>query len=283
LALEGRVKEKPHLPWEPEGKLVTLETPEQIGMERRIASLGERIAAVTLDSLLLFGISVVLILGTFIVAMAILGVGFERATDAALGAAHYWVAVLTLANFLLWTFYYTYCEVRMEGRTYGKKAVGIRTIVATGQGVTLSASLIRNLARGVDHIPFFVIVPMLDPLNRRIGDLLAGTLVVHAPTVARRPPPIAARRIIEPSQRKFFFSAQVEAMLVPDDLNLLEHFFRRLPSIPNRVQRNLFLASFARRYQERLGMDAERVKTYPREFLQELYHHLREKFDKPLL
>ncbi|MFO1250692.1 MAG: RDD family protein [Inhella sp.] len=78
-------------------------------------------------------------------------------------------------------------ELSRWGATPGKRALGLRVVMDTGLPVTPAASFTRNLLRVADFLPLayaFGIVSML--LNReckRLGDLAAGTLVVHTEAV----------------------------------------------------------------------------------------------------
>ncbi len=111
-------------------------------------------------------------------------------------------------------FYPVAFEVLWNGRTPGKAALGLRVVHADGTPIRLPASLLRNLLLAVDFLPgayFFGIVSMLvDGSSRRLGDLAAGTLVIHDPETREhgrlhleavpRPPPIpldaAAQRAV---------------------------------------------------------------------------------------
>ena len=166
---------QPQFPWKKDGHVVTVETPEQIRMEMRVAPFGTRIIGALLDNLILLVIVVVLWLGliliTFTLIMPLLGDDpsgtptFQRFLDA---IRYTWAAFLA-AIFIVQTFYFVYLELRYEGQTYGKRILKIRTVMATGQGLTIGGSLIRNLARNVDYFPLLWIVPGLDPSRRRIG------------------------------------------------------------------------------------------------------------------
>lgn len=89
-------------------------------------------------------------------------------------------------------------ELSRAGATPGKRALGLRVVMDTGLPVTPAASITRNLLRVADFLPLaygFGIVAML--LNRdckRLGDLAAGTLVIHANAVVLHdaPPPAAS-------------------------------------------------------------------------------------------
>lgn len=81
-------------------------------------------------------------------------------------------------------FYPVAFEVLWRGRTPGKASLGLRVVHRDGTPVRWPSSLLRNLLVAADFLPVaygFGIVSMLcDRSFRRLGDLAAGTLVVHA-------------------------------------------------------------------------------------------------------
>jgi uncharacterized RDD family membrane protein YckC len=92
------------------------------------------------------------------------------------------MALILIGFFLIEWFYPVVFEIR-SGATPGKRAMGIQVIQDNGTPVTPSASVIRNLLRSADFLPFFYATGLLTMLiNRefkRLGDLAAGTLVVY--------------------------------------------------------------------------------------------------------
>jgi len=95
--------------------------------------------------------------------------------------------VLYLAGaFLIDWAYFAGTEIVMNGRTPGKRIVGLRVVTREGGSASTGALLTRNLLRVVDVI---VGVPLMaiDPLSRRLGDRLAGTIVVHDRPAAAEP------------------------------------------------------------------------------------------------
>jgi hypothetical protein len=68
----------------------------------------------------------------------------------------------------------------MNGQTLGKRLVGLRSVALRGGRATPLALLLRNLLRSIDLL-FGMWFLVFDPRGRRIGDRLAGTLVVHEP------------------------------------------------------------------------------------------------------
>jgi uncharacterized RDD family membrane protein YckC len=86
-------------------------------------------------------------------------------------------------TFVVFWFYPVLFEVLGHGRTPGKRALGLRVIAANGAPVGWLAAFIRNLMRTVDMLPFGyatgLVASLADPWGRRLGDMIAGTLVVH--------------------------------------------------------------------------------------------------------
>ena len=98
---------------------------------------------------------------------------------------------LVLMFSLMWG-YPVLFEVLWNGQTPGKRALGLRVISADGAPVGWVASFARTLLRTVDFLPFFYGIGLAscyaDPWNRRLGDLVARTLVIHDPRpVSHRP------------------------------------------------------------------------------------------------
>lgn len=86
-------------------------------------------------------------------------------------------------------FYPVFFEVR-NGQTPGKKAMGIHVINDNGTPVNWSASILRNLLRSVDFLPLMYCVGLISMLLnrefRRLGDLVAGTLVTYKEQTEQR-------------------------------------------------------------------------------------------------
>jgi uncharacterized RDD family membrane protein YckC len=110
------------------------------------------------------------------------------------------------AVFLLWMFgllwgYFLLFEWLWQGQTPGKRLLGIRVVQWSGTGINFYQAAVRNVLRVVDGLP--LLPPLSLPAcglvgfaaaacnreNRRLGDLAAGTLVVH---VERRQKPVRA-------------------------------------------------------------------------------------------
>lgn len=93
------------------------------------------------------------------------------------------MALLLLLWFLINWWYPVLFEVLSRGSTPGKKAAGLRVINQDGTPVNWGPSVVRNLLRQVDFLPFLYATGLVSMFcNRRfqrLGDLAAGTLVVY--------------------------------------------------------------------------------------------------------
>jgi uncharacterized membrane protein SpoIIM required for sporulation/uncharacterized RDD family membrane protein YckC len=161
-----------------------VETPEQVVLDLEIAGVGSRALAAIIDMLILIGS----LLGVMVV-LAILG-GYGL-TVGRLGGA-----ILLLGGFVVWTGYFIFFEGLRQGQTPGKRAVGIRVVMDTGYPVTLSAAAARNLLRTADFLPppylIGALLVALHPRAKRLGDMVAGTIVVRdRPTESAAPRPRA--------------------------------------------------------------------------------------------
>ena len=82
-------------------------------------------------------------------------------------------------------------EAYWDGATPGKKALGLRVIGEDGAPIGWNAALSRNLLRFADFLPLFyfggLLAMVCNPRFQRLGDMVAGTLVVHVdPALSRR-------------------------------------------------------------------------------------------------
>jgi len=100
------------------------------------------------------------------------------------------VAFFLILLFALEWLYPVIFELLPSGATPGKRSFGLKVVMDNGLPVTAAASLTRNLLRSADFLPFlygFAIVSILLRRDcKRLGDLAAGTIVVHEPRPVSR-------------------------------------------------------------------------------------------------
>ena len=93
--------------------------------------------------------------------------------------------------FAVFWLYPIVCEGLFDGQTPGKRALDLRVVSSDGAPVGWLAACVRNLMRTVDMLPFGyacgLVSGLVDPWGRRLGDLVAGTMVVHVPKTRRLP------------------------------------------------------------------------------------------------
>lgn len=93
--------------------------------------------------------------------------------------------------FLLNWWYMVLFEVLNQGRSPGKQVMGLRVVHDDGTPIGWSASLVRNLLRFVDLLPFAYALGVLSclahPTFKRLGDIAAGSLVVYRDEKPQRP------------------------------------------------------------------------------------------------
>jgi len=139
---------------------------DNVALNLPIAGIGSRVLAGSIDYLLQGAIQLVwaLIVGGSMLYLR--------------GRGAWAVGIYLLGFFLIDWGYFSASEIFFSQRTPGKRAVHLRVVTREGGTPSVGSLLIRNLVRLADLV---VGVPLiaLDPLGRRLGDRLAGTLVVH--------------------------------------------------------------------------------------------------------
>ncbi|MBJ2284969.1 RDD family protein [Pseudomonas haemolytica] len=159
-----------------------IETPEGIDLPLRPAGLPPRALAFAFD----LGVRGI-IMGILLVPLALLG--------------NIGVGLGSLLLFLVSWWYMVLFEVLNQGCSPGKQVMGLRVVQDDGTPIGWSASLIRNLLRFVDMLPFGYFLGAISCLQhphfKRLGDLAAGTLVIYRelPLVRPRIPQAAALRL----------------------------------------------------------------------------------------
>lgn len=189
-------------------------TPEGISLPFVVGTVGDRITAFMIDFFVILLASI----------LATLATGFIMA----LGAEEAGVSLAILIGFLLWNFYFVFCEVQWGGMTVGKRKVGLRVISRDGGPLTAEAIFARNLMRNLElYLPLgavvaptalfpgapgwgalfaiawilvFAFMPLFNKDRLRCGDLVAGTMVVRAPKTVLLPDlaerPVQAARVL---------------------------------------------------------------------------------------
>jgi uncharacterized RDD family membrane protein YckC len=204
---------------EPHPDQHTIETPEQMSLDLPMAGIGSRFLAVAVDTLIQIGVGLV----------ALIVLGFLGAFGALPGiqqSSVWLVAALLFVVFLLMYGYFAIFEIIWNGQTPGKRIAGIRVVKDSGRPLTAAETIGRNLLRIVDQLPGFyaigMLVALLNAQNKRIGDFIAGSIVVREASLSELKPvwqtPDAAARSAAPLGG---------AKLSLEDLGLIDTFLNR--------------------------------------------------------
>lgn len=200
-----------------------IETPEHIRFRYQLAGPGRRIMAYGID-LLVRGATVLIVVLILQMSSLFIFDGFSTG------------AILLLVFAIEWG-YYVLFESLWSGRTPGKRSMHLRVVKEGGYPTGFLDIALRNLLRAADFLPSFYAIGLtimgLDPRFRRLGDMIAGTVVIvedharlaHALVI--EPPPSADELAGIPARPD----------LGAEDLEALDLFLRRVGTLnPAREQ-----------------------------------------------
>jgi uncharacterized RDD family membrane protein YckC len=253
--------------------------PEGVPVSLGLAGGGSRFGAQTLDILLTFG-------GLYLALLLLLWIDvidFELL-----------VAMFFLAAFFLRIPYYIFSELVWNGRTLGKRIVGIRVISADGTRLTPHQIVARNLMKEVEvFMPMTTLlagefangwvglgitvwmlcvlaVPLLNRRRQRLGDMIAGTIVVEQPRAALLPD-LAAQRGVRGNG--FVFDADQLNVYGRFELQTLEKILRERSATYEAAQR---LTEVVQAIRDRIRFEQPVAKHEDWDFLNDFYRQQRE-------
>jgi uncharacterized RDD family membrane protein YckC len=223
---------------------LTIDTPEQIALELPVAGIGSRFLAVTVDTVL----QVALYLATIVALAFGLPVASTFGIVGLIGPA---LAILFL--FCVYWGYFAFFEIVWSGQTPGKRVARIRVIKDSGRPINAFEAIGRNVLRAVDFLPALYglgfLVMMLNRYSRRVGDYVAGTVVVYDTWSETHPlnwEAVSGRTAPAPAI----------AALTAEELGLIETYLvRRFDLVP--AVRDQMADQIARRVTNRTGVERE--------------------------
>jgi uncharacterized RDD family membrane protein YckC len=289
-------------------------TPEGVALPFVVAAAGDRVSAFLLDLL-------VIVSGTVLVWIL-------AGLVSTIGMGELGVTFAILVGFLLWNFYFVYSEVRRGGTTFGKRRMGLRVIARGGGPLTAEAVFARNLMRNLElwlpaaallsggggilpeapgwgrllafvWLLVFALMPLFNRDRLRCGDLVAGTLVVKAPTAVLlddladrgpdrgdRPPrpergrPAVVVKPAAPADAEFPFTREQLDIYGVHELQVLEDLLRRddQGTLDGRI-----LDEVAEKIKLKIAWPRERWQVPPRRFLDAFYRAQRGLLEQKLL
>jgi uncharacterized RDD family membrane protein YckC len=221
---------------------LTIDTPEQTALEYPIAGLGSRFLAVLADT------AIQVVLALFVVILGAL-IGAGLATFGGLGPQ--WVfAIIVILLFLLNSSYFALFEIFWNGQTPGKRWAQVRVIKDNGRPIGAYEAIVRNAVRLIDWLPTFYAVGLLSIFlsrqSKRLGDFVAGTVVVHEKTLEGVRP---------------YLETKIDESLPPidtsqvtlEEVQLIETFLNRRDSLQPAL-RTLMALQITNRLAEKMGV-----------------------------
>lgn len=256
------------------GRVLTIVPPEGVPFDLRIASLFARAGAQIIDIIITVLASVLLL-----VAVGLIGsVDFSTAQ-----------AIASLIFLFIGTPYYILAELLANGRTPGKRLLGIRAVSVAGGGLSVHQIVVRNLLKEIEiftpvlilfsatsenlFIPLIALLwlivviafPAVTAKSQRIGDLIAGTAVIAAPSAALLPDLASAPAT--PSGERFVFTPAQMDLYGAYELQVLEKLLR---GERNEISRPR-LSDAAMRIRRKIGYEEAVAPHEEEEFLQAFY------------
>ncbi len=216
---------------------VFIATPDNVTLEFELAGLGSRFCAYLID-----GILIILLIAAVFVAMVFMPYGINL-LGAMFRGGSAWLASWNFALLLFFIFlitwgYYVLFEGLRRGSTPGKRQMGIRVVRDDGLPIGFREAALRNLVRAADMLPppaslLGGLVMSFDANGRRLGDMLAGTLVVvekFAPAPDSAAAAAWAARVEQGRSRQALTLPQ--GVVSAQQIELIERFMVRRYSLP---------------------------------------------------
>lgn len=212
---------------------IRITTPENIEVEYNLADIGSRTAAALIDFM---------IQGLFmlIVGIIVLIIIFEF-PDFWLKQYGWVIGISLLICAIIGYGYFVIAEVKMNGRTPGKKLLKLRAIRNNGQPISIGHSAIRNLFKVfIDIYGIGIVVMFFTKQHKRIGDLVASTIVVAEDT---RSTPVTLENLQGLNQG-------LRYNLTEEELELLREYNGRRNSLEDASELRAYIKTyFAKKFQ----------------------------------
>jgi len=231
----------------------TVETPEQIQLQFALAGVGSRFLAIALDTLMQAAFAAFIGLSLFFLSWTGLLKEWHLTS--------LWLTAALIAFLFILQFgYFAVFEIFWNGQTPGKRAIGIRVIKDTGRPLSPAETIGRNLLRIIDQLPGFyavaVLTAMFNAQGKRLGDFVAGALVVREKSLDE----IQHSWATSPASTSSLLGAN---RLTPDEVALIDAFLTRRGDLDPGVRHRMAL-EILRRLESKLTLTADnrtRVET----------------------
>ena len=211
-------------------RTLDVRTGESIAVRYELAGLGSRFLAVSLDmTIQLLAVLLMFLIVTLLtapIASVAAHVHFGKTARAIM------IGLLSALVFALVSGYFIVFELFWNGRTPGKRALGIRVVRDGGLPIDVGAAVVRNVVRlaelTIGAYLVSAVIALLSPENKRLGDFAAGTIVVR-----ERPDDRHALDDLA------FVAAVRSDGVTREDRALIERFLARRATLEPQARRNI--------------------------------------------
>ena len=216
---------------------IKFSTPESVELEFTLAGIGSRAWALSIDYTILFvGLALYVLAWIFISSQLI-----DTLLDIFGSDVSLWLlAIFMLSSFSIYGGYFVFFETICQGQTPGKKFAKIRVIRDDGRPVGLQQSALRALLRPVDELLIIgAFLIMFNNQEKRLGDLVAGTIVIQAETIEK-----SANLHISEEAKSYYQQLQEVAdlsPLLPDDFGIIREYLLRRNGMSKKARSMLSL------------------------------------------
>lgn len=237
---------------------LVIETPERVELHYVLANIGNRFLASAIDHLIQAG-------AIFAVLLLVASVSRWNPFNA---LSQWATAVAVLSVFSIYWGYFVLFETLWNGQTPGKRIMRLRVVREDGRPVRFFEVFVRNLLRiALDLQPFpsyavGVISIIFSPRSKRLGDFVAGTVVVkeraaEAPSLGDiiRISEIERQRIERAAPAPFNADTR---LLSAGELRAIETFLKRRFELPE-PNRTALAARILDPVSRRLGIVSDQL------------------------
>lgn len=247
---------------------VSLQTPESVELDFTLAGIGNRAYALLIDYIV-WGLT----LSIFSLAwFGLAGLLSESLSNFLGGFDQFelWLFSLwLLIFFFIYVGYFVFFETLWQGQTPGKRVIKIRVIRDDGRPVGLQQAILRTLLRPVDDLffigTFFI---LLGKQEKRIGDLVAGTLVIQDHGLI-----IPANFPISDTAYQLVTQLKIEAdlsRLSPEEFTIIRDYLQRRNNMTSEAKKRLS-KELAYQVKDIIRLETVPPETTATQFLEAVY------------
>ena len=197
-------------------------------LEFETAGIGSRLIAGVLDLL----IQGVLLFSVFF------GLGFAAEVGLQVGGVA--VAGIYVMVFLITFGYPAAFETLWRGRTPGKAALGLRVVTVEGAPIRFRHAALRSIMLLVDWYVTQGVVAVISMLvtrrNQRVGDLVAGTIVLRERSATRAERPV---QFLPPQGLEAYTATLATGAIGHEEYGSIRSYLLRAPSLPAAVRADI--------------------------------------------